>query len=59
MRQELKNLRLAVDKEEERPLKAPKAVGGRGLGREDCGVGEGKDNDLCAYVQPEKACYSR
>ncbi|VTJ81640.1 Hypothetical predicted protein [Marmota monax] len=28
MRQELKNLRLAVDKEEERPLKAPKAVEG-------------------------------
>lgn len=25
MRQELRNLRLAVDKEEERPMKAPKA----------------------------------
>lgn len=57
MRQELKNLRLAVDREEERPFKAPKARW-RGL----AGTGEGtqwgrqgtQDNFLCACFYPEK-----
>uniref|UniRef100_A0A8C9UUD4 IQ motif containing with AAA domain 1 like n=1 Tax=Spermophilus dauricus TaxID=99837 RepID=A0A8C9UUD4_SPEDA len=38
MRQELKNLRLAVDKEEERPLKAPKKKPGTKIGKK-----KGKD----------------
>lgn len=33
MRQELRNLRLAVDREETRPLKSPKADKSPGLGR--------------------------
>lgn len=57
MRQELKNLRLAVDKEEGRPLKAPKADKGPGLGSGGPGGEEAiKSSDLYIHCPPEKSC---
>lgn len=58
MRQELKNLRLAVDREEERALKAPKArprakSGARARTQWERQGGT-EDSGLCAYFQPEK-----
>jgi hypothetical protein len=57
MRQELRNLRLAVDKEEGRLLKTPKADEGSRLGRGGnmrAGRLTTVDNYLCAYFPPEK-----
>ncbi|KAK2096902.1 IQ and AAA domain-containing protein 1-like [Saguinus oedipus] len=49
MRQELRNLRLAVDKEEERPLRAPKARSGAGAGQGRAHRG-GKEQGTVTYV---------
>ncbi|GAB5568942.1 IQ and AAA domain-containing protein 1-like isoform X1 [Prionailurus iriomotensis] len=55
MRQELKNLRLAVDREEERALKAPKArPRAKTRTRTQRGRQGTEDNCLCACFQPEK-----
>lgn len=43
MRQELKNLRLAVDREEERPFKPPKARWGPGWDRRGHASGEARN----------------
>jgi hypothetical protein len=57
MRQELKNLRLAVDREETRPLKSPKADQGPGLGERVPGGGGELGTDgkyLNTHFPPEK-----
>lgn len=55
MRQELKNLRLAVDREETRPLKSLKAEQGQGWGRGHLGGELGTDgNYLHTHFPPEK-----